>query len=63
MALPGSVGKSPVLINWEVPGFTANRLMGAVQREAPALLAGDVAERRTSTPRPGGRAPPPHGTL
>ncbi|WP_154605565.1 3-hydroxyacyl-CoA dehydrogenase family protein [Arthrobacter sp. AQ5-05] len=45
MALARSLGKSPVLINREVPGFIANRLMGAVQREALALLAGGVASR------------------
>ena len=37
------LGKTPVLINREVPGFVANRLMGAVQKEALALLAGGVA--------------------
>ncbi len=45
MALARSMGKSPVLINREVPGFIANRLMGAVQREALALLAGGVASK------------------
>ena len=41
--LARSLGKTPVLINREVPGFVANRLMGAVQKEALALLAGGVA--------------------
>jgi len=41
--LARSLGKTPVLINHEVPGFVANRLMGAVQKEALALLAGGVA--------------------
>jgi 3-hydroxybutyryl-CoA dehydrogenase len=43
LELARSLGKAPVLINREVPGFVANRLMGAVQKEALALLAGGVA--------------------
>jgi 3-hydroxybutyryl-CoA dehydrogenase len=43
LAFARSLGKAPVLINREVPGFVANRLMGAVQKEALALLAGGVA--------------------
>ncbi len=37
------MGKSPILLNKEIPGFVANRLMGAVRDEALALLAGEVA--------------------
>ncbi|MEV4954139.1 3-hydroxyacyl-CoA dehydrogenase family protein [Paenarthrobacter nitroguajacolicus] len=43
LELAQRLGKTPVLINREVPGFVANRLMGAVQKEALALLAGGVA--------------------
>ncbi|NVN00378.1 3-hydroxyacyl-CoA dehydrogenase family protein [Arthrobacter sp. SDTb3-6] len=45
MDLARRLGKSPVLINREIPGFVANRLMGAVQKEALALLAGGVANK------------------
>ena len=45
MALARAFGKEPVLINREVPGFIANRLMGAVQREALALAEAGVASR------------------
>ncbi|MDQ4491354.1 3-hydroxyacyl-CoA dehydrogenase family protein [Sinomonas sp. ASV486] len=38
-----AMGKSPVLLNKEIPGFVANRLMGAVRDEALALYAGGVA--------------------
>jgi len=37
------MGKSPILLNKEIPGFVANRLMGAVRDEALALLAGEEA--------------------
>ncbi|MGA7205795.1 MAG: 3-hydroxyacyl-CoA dehydrogenase family protein [Specibacter sp.] len=37
------LGKQPVMINHEVPGFIANRLMGAIQREALALAEAGVA--------------------
>lgn len=43
LALARRLGKEPVLINREVPGFVANRLMGALQREALALAEGGVA--------------------
>jgi 3-hydroxybutyryl-CoA dehydrogenase len=36
-------GKEPVLINREIPGFVANRLMGAIQKEALALHAAGIA--------------------
>jgi len=45
MALARALGKVPVLINREVPGFIANRLMVAVQREALALAQAGVATR------------------
>ncbi|WP_205761767.1 3-hydroxyacyl-CoA dehydrogenase family protein [Arthrobacter mobilis] len=38
-------GKEPVLINREIPGFIANRLMGAVQKEALALAAAGIASK------------------
>jgi 3-hydroxybutyryl-CoA dehydrogenase len=43
MELARRFGKEPVLINQEVPGFVANRLMAAVQKEALALHAAGVA--------------------
>ncbi|MFZ3415171.1 3-hydroxyacyl-CoA dehydrogenase family protein [Arthrobacter sp. 3Tela_A] len=46
MALARSLGKEPVLINQEIPGFIANRLMGALQREALALAAAGIATHR-----------------
>ncbi|MFD1210770.1 3-hydroxyacyl-CoA dehydrogenase family protein [Arthrobacter sp. GCM10027362] len=45
MELARRFGKEPVLINREIPGFIANRLMGAVQREALALAAAGIASR------------------
>jgi 3-hydroxybutyryl-CoA dehydrogenase len=43
MDLARRLGKDPVLINREVPGFVANRLMGALQKEALALHAAGIA--------------------
>ncbi|MGW6173729.1 3-hydroxyacyl-CoA dehydrogenase family protein [Arthrobacter sp. NPDC055138] len=43
MELARRFGKEPVLINQEVPGFVANRLMAAIQKEALALHAAGVA--------------------
>ncbi|MBM6622114.1 3-hydroxyacyl-CoA dehydrogenase family protein [Micrococcaceae bacterium RIT802] len=37
------MGKSPVLINREIPGFVANRLMGAIRDEALRLRADGIA--------------------
>ena len=37
------LGKEPVLIHREIPGFIANRLMVALQREALALAAAGIA--------------------
>ncbi|WP_411734569.1 3-hydroxyacyl-CoA dehydrogenase family protein [Paeniglutamicibacter sp.] len=43
MELARRLGKEPVLINREIPGFIANRLMGAVQREALFLADEGIA--------------------
>ena len=43
MELARRLGKEPVLINREIPGFIANRLMGAVQREALFLADSGIA--------------------
>ena len=43
LELARTLGKKPVLARKEVPGFIANRLMGAVQKEALALLESGVA--------------------
>jgi len=38
-----ALGKQPVLVNKEVPGFIANRMMGAIQQEALNLASKGVA--------------------
>jgi 3-hydroxybutyryl-CoA dehydrogenase len=38
-----ALGKEPVLVNKEVPGFIANRMMGAIQQEALDLASKGVA--------------------
>lgn len=43
MDLARALGKEPVLINREIPGFIANRLMGALQREALFLAESGIA--------------------
>ncbi|NVN00197.1 3-hydroxyacyl-CoA dehydrogenase family protein [Arthrobacter sp. SDTb3-6] len=43
LELARRLGKQPVLINHEIPGFVANRLMGAIQREALALADAGAA--------------------
>lgn len=43
LELARRLGKEPVLINREIPGFIANRLMGAIQREALALAEAGIA--------------------
>lgn len=43
MELARRLGKEPVLINREVAGFIANRLMGAIQREALFLAEEGIA--------------------
>jgi 3-hydroxybutyryl-CoA dehydrogenase len=42
-AVARTMGKTPVLLNKEVPGFVANRLMGAVRTEALDLYSRGVA--------------------
>ncbi|MEY8566825.1 3-hydroxyacyl-CoA dehydrogenase family protein [Corynebacteriaceae bacterium 7-707] len=41
-----SLGKQPVLLRKEVPGFVANRLLNALRREAVALYEDGVADFR-----------------
>lgn len=43
MELARRLSKEPVLINREIPGFIANRLMGAIQREALFLADSGIA--------------------
>ncbi|PQZ94973.1 3-hydroxyacyl-CoA dehydrogenase [Arthrobacter sp. MYb227] len=43
MELARRMGKEPVLINREIPGFVANRLMGALQKEALYLADAGIA--------------------
>ncbi|MCU6481160.1 3-hydroxyacyl-CoA dehydrogenase family protein [Arthrobacter sp. A2-55] len=43
MELARRLGKAPVLINHEIPGFVANRLMGAIRDEALRLYAEGIA--------------------
>ncbi|WP_404289350.1 3-hydroxyacyl-CoA dehydrogenase family protein [Glutamicibacter arilaitensis] len=43
MAVARALGKEPVLVNKEIPGFIANRMMGAIQREALNLASLGVA--------------------
>ncbi|QHK19018.1 3-hydroxyacyl-CoA dehydrogenase family protein [Pseudarthrobacter psychrotolerans] len=43
MELARALGKSPVLINHEIPGFVANRLMGAIRDEALHLVTAGIA--------------------
>lgn len=45
LELTRRLGKQPVLLNREIPGFIANRLMGTLQREALALVNAGVASR------------------
>lgn len=46
MTLMEKIGKSPVLLKKDVPGFIANRLQTALMREAFSLLANGVADAR-----------------
>lgn len=41
--LARSLGKSPIMVNREIPGFVANRLMGALRDEALRLQADGIA--------------------
>ena len=44
------LGKTPVVLDREIPGFIANRILGAVRDEAIYLLENGIASVRTSTP-------------
>ncbi|MBP2217552.1 3-hydroxyacyl-CoA dehydrogenase family protein [Arthrobacter sp. CAN_C5] len=43
MGLAARLGKAPILINREIPGFVANRLLGALRTEALKLYDGGIA--------------------
>jgi 3-hydroxybutyryl-CoA dehydrogenase len=43
MELVRTIGKQPVLLNQEIPGFVANRLMGVIRDEALRLYSAGVA--------------------
>ncbi|MHA7141563.1 3-hydroxyacyl-CoA dehydrogenase family protein [Arthrobacter sp. Bz4] len=43
MGLATRLGKAPILINREIPGFVANRLLGALRTEALKLYDGGIA--------------------
>lgn len=43
VAVVEKMGKHPVVLNKEIPGFIANRLMGAVRAEALSLLEQEIA--------------------
>lgn len=47
MDLMKSVGRSPVHVRKDIPGFIGNRLQHALKREAIALLAAGVADSQT----------------
>ena len=47
IALLKSVGKAPVAVNKDVPGFVGNRLQHALWREAIALVAEGVCDAKT----------------
>lgn len=47
VALLTSVGKSPVLVEKDIPGFIGNRLQHALWREAIALVADGVCDAET----------------
>lgn len=47
MALLSSAGKTPVLVNKDVPGFVGNRLQHALWREAMALVQNGVCDAKT----------------
>ena len=47
IALLGSVGKKPVHIKKDVPGFVANRLQHALWREAIAMVADGICDAKT----------------
>jgi 3-hydroxybutyryl-CoA dehydrogenase len=43
VALAERLGKTPVVLDREIPGFIANRILNAVRDEAIALLESDIA--------------------
>jgi 3-hydroxybutyryl-CoA dehydrogenase len=47
IALLKSIGKAPVLVNKDVPGFVGNRLQHALWREAIALVSEGVCDAET----------------
>lgn len=47
LAFLASVGKSPVLVEKDIPGFIGNRLQHALWREAIALVADGVCDAKT----------------
>lgn len=47
MALLASVGKTPVYVKKDVPGFVGNRLQHALWREAIAIVAEGIADAET----------------
>ncbi len=63
MELARRFGKEPVLINREVPGFVANRLMGAIQKEALGPARGRHRQPRGHRLHRQNRARPPHGAV
>lgn len=44
LAFVGRLGKTPVVLDKEIPGFVANRLLGAVRDEALRLVEGGYAD-------------------
>jgi 3-hydroxybutyryl-CoA dehydrogenase len=47
IALLRSIGRHPVLVNRDIPGFIGNRLQHALKREAIALVAAGVCDAET----------------
>lgn len=47
MALFKDIGRHPVLVNRDIPGFIGNRLQHALKREAIALVAAGVCDAET----------------
>jgi 3-hydroxybutyryl-CoA dehydrogenase len=47
MALLKKVGKRPILVKKDVPGFVANRLQHALWREAVSIVENDIADAQT----------------
>jgi 3-hydroxybutyryl-CoA dehydrogenase len=47
MALLKKIGKHPILVKRDVPGFVANRLQHALWREAISIVENDIADAQT----------------